>query len=190
MIHTSNDQNTEEAINTMHHHERNLNNYKQDILKKLICVSLIAAAFMTIEIVGGIVSNSIAILSDAAHMFSDALGFCVSIIAVWISMNQDKKTQNQKLRKAEIVGAIVSIVLVWGLTACLCYFAVMRIINLDEVEVKGKIMFIVACLGLLCNITMMKILHEDHGSGHSHNHSHASCSSNKHVGDKNNGHME
>lgn len=52
-------------------------------MRKLVIASIIGLTFMIAEIVGGIMSSSLAILSDAAHMFSDLSGFIISIFAVW-----------------------------------------------------------------------------------------------------------
>jgi zinc transporter 2 len=60
---------------------------------------------------------------------------------------------------------------IWGLTVWLIYEAVMRIIN--KPSVNGLIMLITAVIGLICNLVMMSVLHERHGStfgGHSHAH--------------------
>lgn len=51
-------------------------------MKKLLCVTIMTLVFVAIEIVGGIWANSIAILSDAAHLVSDVAGIGVSIIAL------------------------------------------------------------------------------------------------------------
>ena len=64
--------------------------------------------------------------------------------------------------------------IIWGLIIWMVYEATMRVIN--PVEVNGKIMLIVACIGFVCNLVMMKALHSQPGGckhgGHSHSHSH------------------
>ena len=52
----------------------------------LICVSIICVMFMTAEVIGGYLSNSIAIMSDAAHLLSDLLSFFVGIISIKLTM--------------------------------------------------------------------------------------------------------
>jgi len=51
-------------------------------MKKLLCVTIMTLVFVAVEITGGIMANSIAILSDAAHLVSDVAGIGVSIIAL------------------------------------------------------------------------------------------------------------
>src|SRR5690349_16399992 len=62
-----------------------LSNEKNIVLKKLLKVVTLAGAFMALEVLGGLWADSIAILSDAAHMLSDVLGFVISITSVWVS---------------------------------------------------------------------------------------------------------
>lgn len=63
-----------------------------------------------------------------------------------------------------------SVVLIWGLTIWLVYEAIGRIIHPEEV--RAEIMLITACLGLLFNIVMMKVLHGSSHGGHDHGHDH------------------
>lgn len=142
------------------------------ILKKLVCVFLLAGLFMVIEIVGGILAGSIAILSDAAHMLSDLLGFVISIVSVWISGFPANKKHSYGFHRAGVIGALGSVMVIWMLTAFLIYFAVMRAIHIDQIQVEGKLMFYVACFGLGTNLIMVKVLHGDHG-GHGHHHCHS-----------------
>ena len=51
---------------------------------KLVCVAIICLLFMSVEIVGGIVASSLAILTDAAHLMSDIAGFLISILAIYL----------------------------------------------------------------------------------------------------------
>ena len=53
-------------------------------MKRLLIVTIICFLFMIVEIIGGFLSDSLAILTDAAHMLSDVAGFGISLIAVWI----------------------------------------------------------------------------------------------------------
>ena len=54
-------------------------------MKKLLFVSIICFLFMAAEFAGGIISGSLAILSDAAHLFSDVAGFLISYVSIYIS---------------------------------------------------------------------------------------------------------
>lgn len=65
---------------------------------------------MSAEFVGGYISNSTAIMSDAAHMLSDFLGFGISMISIIISRRAPTSSLSYGYHRAEIVGALVSVV--------------------------------------------------------------------------------
>ena len=128
---------------------------------------------MIVEVIGGYLANSIAIMSDAAHLFSDLLGFIISIISIHIAKKQANNHMSYGYHRAEVIGALASVTIIWGLTIWLIYEASYRIFN--PKPVSGGIMFVVAVLGLLFNITMGLILaYEgiDHGMHHHHDHDH------------------
>lgn len=63
-----------------------------DAQNKLICVSVICLLFMIAEVIGGYLSNSMAIMSDAAHLLSDLLSFMVGIASIRLTMRSTLKT--------------------------------------------------------------------------------------------------
>jgi len=158
------------------------------VMRKLCCVLFLAGLFMTVEIVGGILANSIAIISDAAHMLSDLLGFVISIISVYISGLPANKQHSYGFHRAGVIGALASVIVIWALTAFLIYFAIERVINIDQVEVEGKLMFGIACFGLFTNLVMVKVLHGDHGHHHDHDHGHGHSHSHGHTHSHGHGH--
>ena len=128
------------------------------VIRKLSLVFMLSFTFMLIEIVGGIFSNSLAILADAGHLFSDLLGFLISIISVWISGLPADMKHSYGYHRAGVIGALASVMIIWALTGFLVYYAIQRVIHIDTIEVDGKIMFFTACFGLLTNLTMIKVL--------------------------------
>mmetsp|Transcript_28230 Transcript_28230/g.25030 ORF Transcript_28230/g.25030 Transcript_28230/m.25030 type:complete len:268 (-) Transcript_28230:211-1014(-) len=148
-------------------------------LGKMFCVIIICMIFMGVEITGGLIADSIAILSDAAHLLSDLLGFVISVISIYISGLPASESHSFGYHRAGIIGALASVMLIWVLTAFLVYFATLRVMDLDAVEVDGQFMFYTACFALVANLVMAKALHgghdhsHDHGHGHSHDHSHS-----------------
>ena len=139
-------------------------------LNKLWTVSLICLVFMIIEVIGGYMANSIAIMSDAAHLLSDLLGFIISIVSIYIAKNKANNKMSFGYHRAEVIGALVSVTIIWGLTIWLIYEASYRMINPSYVN--GKIMLIVAVLGLIFNLIMGLTLafegidHAMHGHAH------------------------
>jgi len=161
------------------HAENNIGIYKKqqdEAIKKLTWVCVICTIFMIIEIIGGYLANSIAIMSDAAHLLSDLLGFLISIISIYISRKVAKNNMSYGYHRAEIIGALVSIVLIWALTIWLLYEATLRIIVTPQVD--GLIMIIIAIIGFSFNVIMGIVLaksgvpHNHHGHDHDHEHEH------------------
>lgn len=60
-------------------------NKDKEVIHKLKCISIISLVFMSVEIIGGIMANSIAILADAFHLLSDVLAYIISLQAVLMS---------------------------------------------------------------------------------------------------------
>lgn len=121
-------------------------------MKKLFFVSIICFLFMGCEFAGGILSGSLSILTDAAHMFSDVAGFMISFFSIYISQNKATFDKSMGYHRAEIIGALLSIFLIWGLLGWLNYEATMRIITPPEEKINAEVMLICACIGFSCNI--------------------------------------
>ncbi|KAI3812874.1 hypothetical protein L1987_17587 [Smallanthus sonchifolius] len=127
--------------------------------------------FMGVEVFGGIKANSLAILTDAAHLLSDVAAFAISLFSVWASGWEATPRQSYGFFRIEILGTLVSIQIIWLLTGILVYEAIDRLLH-GSVEVEGSLMFGIAAFGLVVNIFMMFILGHDHGHGHGHGHGH------------------
>ena len=166
---------------------------KETRLKLAIALSLI---FMVIEIIGGYLANSIAIFSDAAHLLTDVAGFGIALVATIASKAPATKRLTFGFARAEVFGALASVLSLWVITAVLLYEAYVRAFRWfsgTPEEVNGFFMFIVACFGVLVNLCLGQVFQQDHGGalhpGHSHEHhhhddshghSHAHGSNNKH----------
>ncbi|KAI6706934.1 hypothetical protein NL676_009896 [Syzygium grande] len=137
--------------------------------KKLLIVVVLCVIFMSVEVVGGIEANSLAILTDAAHLLSDVASFAISLFSLWASGWEATPRQSYGFFRVEILGALVSIQIIWLLAGILVYEAIDRLIH-DNTEVHGFLMFIIAAFGLLVNIAMALLLgskgHADQHHGH------------------------
>ena len=110
-------------------------------------------------------ANSIAIMSDAAHIACDVFGFGVSICALKYALTQADEHYTFGYHRAEVLGAFCSIFTVWVMTALLMYEATMRFF--EPPEILGGVMLTIAVLSLFFNLIMIKILHSGEG-GHVH----------------------
>ena len=79
------------------------------------------------EFVGGFFANSLAIFTDATHLLSDLAGFIISIFSIWIAKKGASSTMSYGYHRAEVIGALASVILIWGLTAVLIYEAIIRL---------------------------------------------------------------
>lgn len=127
--------------------------------------------FMGVEVVGGIKANSLAILTDAAHLLSDVAAFAISLFSVWASGWEATPRQSYGFFRIEILGTLVSIQIIWLLTGILVYEAIVRLLH-GTVEVEGSLMFGISAFGLVVNILMIFVLGHDHGHGQGHSHDH------------------
>jgi len=146
------------------------NNTSKDKLIKVVCVS---SLFFIIEFAGGLISGSLALLSDSFHLLSDVIGFLISLIAVIVSQRKATKKYSFGYHRAEIIGALLSLVFIWVLTIGLVFGAIERLKN--PVEINANVMLITAIAGVIINIILAVTLEHgghDHAHGHSHSHSH------------------
>lgn len=105
-----------------------------------------------IELTGGYMAGSLAIMSDAAHLITDSLTFVIGAFGItWA-----RKSPNSKMtfgyKRVEVFCAIISIIGIWILTLFILYFAVQRLSNLDSFEINTDTMLVVSILGILVNI--------------------------------------
>ncbi|KFH74140.1 hypothetical protein MVEG_01353 [Podila verticillata NRRL 6337] len=141
--------------------------------RKLIFVTVLCLCFFTVEMVGGYFAKSLALMSDAFHLLSDVVSFMVSLIAIWLSEQPATKRHSFGYHRAEVLAALMSVFIIWMLTAVLLMEAVERIKNPTEID--GKTMCIVASIGVAINIILAFALGHDHshgGHGHDHGHDH------------------
>jgi zinc transporter 2 len=149
--------------------------------RKLLYGTLLCFLFMVAEIVGGLLADSLAVMTDAAHMLSDVAGFVVSVMALFLSDRQANDKYSFGYHRAEVIGALVSIAVVWVMTAILFYEAVWRMVKPEPVD--GRIMFWVSVLGIVMNLVLMRVLSGggvQQNFGHSHSHALGPCHGHSH----------
>ncbi|XP_014033087.2 zinc transporter 2 [Salmo salar] len=139
---------------------------KQLARKRLYVVSAVCLVFMIGEILGGYFAGSLAVMTDAAHLLVDFASFIISLVALWLSSRPATRTLSYGWHRAEILGALLSVVTIWLVTGVLVYLAVQRLIR-DNYEIEGTIMLITSGCAVLANIIMAFTLHQS-GHGHSH----------------------
>ncbi|KAM4766638.1 putative proton-coupled zinc antiporter SLC30A4 isoform 1-T1 [Cyanocitta cristata] len=142
---------------------------QRKVKKRLTLAALLYLLFMTGELIGGYVANSLAIMTDALHMLTDLSGIILTLLALWLSAKSPTKRFTFGFHRLEVLSAIISVLLVYILMAFLLYEAVQRTIHMDY-EINGDIMLITAAVGVAVNLIMGFLLNQ---SGHLHSHSHS-----------------
>ncbi|XP_039754847.1 zinc transporter 2-like isoform X2 [Pararge aegeria] len=143
--------------------------------RKLIIASILCVIFMIGEIVGGYLSNSLAIATDAAHLLTDFASFMISLFSLWVASRPATRKMSFGWYRAEVIGALTSVLLIWVVTAVLVYMAVQRVIY-KEFEIDATVMLITSAVGVAVNLIMGLTLHQhghSHGGGgggHGHTH--------------------
>lgn len=128
---------------------------------RLLAATLLNLVISIAEIVGGLLSNSLSLISDALHNLSDAL----AIFIAWVANRLSKRPSNSKrtfgYKRIEILAAFFNALLLVIISIYLFYEAVLRLIHPETV--KGGLMLIIAVIGLLANLIAVIILHKDSG---------------------------
>lgn len=122
---------------------------------------VIAAIFMVAEVIGGVIANSLALISDALHMFTDVGAILLSLIVMKIAKRPATAKMSYGYQRAEILGALASALSIWALCGVLIYEAISRLIHPHPVQ--GPIVFTIATIGLIANLLMMHVLHPSQG---------------------------
>lgn len=124
---------------------------------RLIAVSIVCIIFVITEITAGILSNSIAIVSDAAHLLTDFGSFMVSLAAIWISSKPQSHKMNFGFHRAEVLGALISVLSLWLITGILVYMAVERIVY-PNFKLNAILMIYASIFGIFANFVMCVVL--------------------------------
>jgi cobalt-zinc-cadmium efflux system protein len=125
----------------------------------------LTAAFLVAEVVGGIVTNSLALLSDAAHMGTDVIALAISLFSVRLSRRPPDAKRSYGYARMEALGAMINGGLLFVVAIYILWEAIGRFRQPPEVASTG--MLVIAVLGLVVNLISMRLLRA--GSGESLN---------------------
>jgi cobalt-zinc-cadmium efflux system protein len=130
--------------------------------KRLAVSFVLIAAFFAVEAVGGVLTNSLALLSDAGHMLTDVIGLGMALAAIQLASRHARRSDGGQhtfgLYRLEILAAFVNAVLLLGVAVYVLVEAVRRIAG--DPEVLGVPMLVVATLGLVVNLVAFALLRE------------------------------
>ena len=134
--------------------------YRNVEKKKLSLSLLITTIVMFVEIIGFFTTNSIALLSDAGHMFTHSFAIAISLIAIIIAKKPPCHHRTFGLYRAEILAAFINGIFLLLVVILIIWEAIQRLIHPEEV--LGFQMLFIALIGLFVNIISIGILHGSH----------------------------
>lgn len=145
---------TRKAMGThTHQHDSSTN----DSQKRLLIALVITALMTVVEVIGGVLSNSLALLGDAAHMFTDTLALGLSLFAIRLAQRPADETKTYGYLRAEILAALANGTVLILISVYIFYEAYQRF--LDPPDVEGGLMLGVAVIGLVANLIGISLLH-------------------------------
>eukprot|EP00978_Attheya_sp_CCMP212_P008494 scaffold19934_cov50-Attheya_sp.AAC.2 len=176
---------------------------REHVIRRLKIASLLCFIFLVVEVIGGLLSSSLAILSDAAHLMADLASFAVAIGASYLASLPSNQQHTFGLKRTESLAAFFSMVTLAFVSVGLACEALRRLwwilsasssstLDQDLVEaVDGKLMSGIAAIGVVVNVALAFILGEhhvhmpghdhEHCHDHDHNHNHAPHSDHDHA---------
>lgn len=128
--------------------------------RRMLGALALTLAFFGVEVVGGLLSASLALLADAAHMFTDVGALILAFAAMTVAESIPTKRYTFGFHRFEILAAFVNAEVLLVVSGFIFYEAYRRL--LEPPEIQTGIMMWVAVAGLAANLVSMKILHGDH----------------------------
>lgn len=128
--------------------------------KKLVIVLVVTATVMVAQVIGALVSGSLALLADAGHMLTDATGVLIALIAITLASRPTTDSRTWGLLRAEILAALVNALILGAVGIYVIVTAILRWNHPPEIATTP--MLIAAAAGLVANAISLKVLHGSH----------------------------
>lgn len=116
----------------------------------------LTAAFLVVELAGGVVSQSLALISDAAHMFTDVAALAIALMALRIAKRPADAQRTFGYHRFEILAAAFNALLLFGVAVYILYEAWRRL--QAPPEIQSTAMLVIAVVGLAVNLASMRVL--------------------------------
>ena len=140
--------------------EEKLNSLPFLRIRKLRIVLVLTGSYLICQVVGGLLTGSLALLADAGHMLTDVIGLSLSLLAVSFSTKPATPQKTYGFYRMEILASLANSLILVLIAVYITYEAYQRIINPPEVQ--GLPVLIIAAIGLVINIVGMKVLSHTH----------------------------
>ncbi|MDY7115569.1 cation diffusion facilitator family transporter [Halomonas sp. SSL-5] len=140
-----------------HDHSHDHAHHAHDSRRRLSWAILLTGGFMVAEVVGGILSGSLALLADAGHMLTDTAALALAWFAAWIGQRPADGKRSYGYHRVQTLAAFVNGLTLIAIVVWIAIEAVRRF--LSPVTVMGTPMLVIATLGLVVNLVVFAILH-------------------------------
>lgn len=148
---------------------------QSDVIRRLITAAWLCFAFLIVEVIGGYLARSLAVMSDAAHLFADLASFGVAIVAARLAILPATDQHTFGLKRAESLAALLSMLSLAVVSITLALEAIRRLYE-NNGQVDGKGMSLIAGIGVFVNIALALVLgvenHVHMPGSHDHDHGH------------------
>ena len=124
--------------------------------KTLLFALVFTTGYAIVEVIGGLMADSLALLSDAGHMLTDSLSLGVGAFAAWLASKPASRKHSFGLQRAEVLGALFNVLFMFAIIAYIAYEAIRRLA--DTPEVSGGVVLVIGGVGLLVNIIVAWVL--------------------------------
>ncbi len=139
-----------------HNHSTHTHSSASKNKQKLMMAFGLTTLYLIVEVIGGLLTNSLALLADAGHMLTDVAGLGLALLAIKFAERPATPERTYGYYRVEILAALTNAVVLIGISFYILYEAYERFSNPPQVQ--SKEMLLVAVIGLLVNIASMFIL--------------------------------
>ena len=124
--------------------------------RSLTIALALTTTFLVVELIGGILTQSLALISDASHMLTDTVALGIALAAIRIAKRAADKRRTFGYHRFEILAAAFNAMLLFGVAVYIVYEAYLRLKSPPEIQSTG--MLVIALVGLVVNLVSMRVL--------------------------------
>jgi cobalt-zinc-cadmium efflux system protein len=124
--------------------------------KRLVAVLCITLAVVLVQVIGAVLSGSLALLADAGHMLSDAAGVSIALLAAWIAARPASNQRTYGYQRAEVLAALANALVLIVIAVVIVTEAITRLSTTPAV--RTDVMLSAAALGAVANLVSLLIL--------------------------------
>lgn len=125
--------------------------------RRLLAVLALVLVVFAVEVIGGFLTNSLALLADAGHLLTDGAGIFLALLAIWFARRPATAAKSYGYYRVEIFASMANAAVLFGIAAFVLVQAIGRIGS--SPEVIGLPMLGIAVLGLIANLVSLRLLH-------------------------------